>query len=93
MEYNGNTNSNSNDIAELIDIDQLYNKLNIRLLANDSIAHTKKRCVFEAKNEADESSKIKATWKKKIPVKQVDKKSSKVSVSFSSLVGKSFLNI
>lgn len=89
INYNGNSNSDSDNNAEFVDVNLSCNKLSVRLLANDTITRTKKRRVLETENEVDEPPKVKATREKKIPTKRVGKKSSKASVPISGLVGKS----
>lgn len=42
IKYNYNFDSNFDDNAKFIDVNLLYNKLSIQLLANDSITYTKK---------------------------------------------------
>ena len=59
--YNNNSDFGSNDNAKFIDIDLPCNKLSIRLLANDSIACTKKRRALKTKDKANKFLKIKAT--------------------------------
>lgn len=59
--YNGNSDSNSDDNIDFFDIDLPYNKLNIRLLANNSFIFSKKRGIFETKDETNKPSKVKAT--------------------------------
>ena len=93
IKYNSNFKFNSDDNTEFIDIDLPCNKLNIWLLANDSILCTKKRHVLKIENEANEASKVKAIWEEKISIKQVGKKISKALVLIFDLIGKSLLNI
>lgn len=93
IDYNGDSNSDSDNNVEFVDIDLPCNKLSIQLLANNVVTRTKKRHVLETEDEADESSKVKATQEKKIPTKRVGKKSSKASNPISGLVGKPPLNI
>lgn len=93
INYNSNSNSDSNNNAEFVDIDLPCNNLSLRLLANDIITCTKKRRVLKTEDKADEQPKVKATQRKKIPNKQVGKKSSKASVLISGVVGKRFLNV
>ena len=87
--YNRNSNSDSDNNLEFVDIDLPCNKQSVRLLANDLITRTKKKRVLETKNEADEPSKVKTTLEKITPVKRIGKQSSKASVLISGLVGKS----
>ena len=93
IDYNGNSDSDSDYNIKFVDIDLLCNKLNIQLLANDFITHIKKRHKIEIKNQADKLLKSKVTWKKKIPAKQIRKKSLKVSIPISGLISKPPLNI
>ena len=89
-EYNGDSDSDDNDEdVEFVDVDLPCNKLNVQLLANDSITRAKKRRVLETEDKADTPPKIKATREKRTPVKRVGKKSSKASVPIFSLVSKS----
>lgn len=88
-EYNGNSDSNFNDNVEFIDVDITCNKLNIRLLDNDSITCIKKRRILKTEDIANEPPKVKATGGKKISVKEIGKKSSKTSVPIFVFVSKS----
>ncbi len=88
IDYNGDSNFDSDNEVEFVDIDLPCNKLSVRLLANDSITCTKKRCILETEDEADEPSKVKATRERRTPVKRLGKKSSKASVPISGFVGK-----
>ena len=88
IDYNGDSDSDSDNNVEFVDIDLPCNKLSVQLLANDSITRTKKRRIRKTEDEADEPLNSKVTREKKTPVKQVGKKSSKVSVPISGLVGK-----
>lgn len=54
---------------EFIDIDPFCNKLNIQLLANNTITYKKKKCVFEIEDKANGLLKIKTIQNKKIPIK------------------------
>ena len=76
-----------------VDIDLLCNKLNVQLLANNSIIHIKKKYILEMEDEADKPLKAKVTQEKRTPVKQVQKKSLKILVYISGLISKLFLNI
>ena len=78
IKYNGNSDFNIHDNTEFIDVNLSCNKLSIWLLANDSIACIKKRRILETKDKANKTFKVKTTWKKKIPIKRISKKSSKV---------------
>ncbi len=93
IDYNGSSNSDSDNKVEFVDIDLPCNKLSVWLLANDSITRTKKRRVLETEDEADKPSKANTTWEKRKLVKRVGKKSSKASVSIFGLVGKPPLDI
>lgn len=77
-------------MRSFIDIHLSCNRLIIRPPTNDCITCTKKKHIFEPKDETDEPSKVKATRKKKILVKQIGKKSLKVSIPISGFIGKFF---
>lgn len=60
IEYNGNSDFNSNNNAQIINISLPYNKLIVWLWANDFMTFIKKKYVFKTKDEADELSKVQA---------------------------------
>ena len=74
IEYNGISNSDSDNNTEFIYDNLPCNKLSIWLLANNFIACTKKKRVLETEDKANELPTVKATWEKKIPIKQIGKK-------------------
>lgn len=45
---------------EFIDVNLSYNKINIQLLANNTINYIKKRYIFKIKGKANKFSKFKA---------------------------------
>ena len=61
IDYNGNSNFDSDNIVEFINIDLPCNELSIQLLANDSITHIKKRRIFEMEDKANKPLKAKVT--------------------------------
>lgn len=63
------------------------------LLANNSIIPIRKKHVVIIEDKVDKTLKVKATWKKKILVRQINKKSSKVSVFISGLISKPRLDV
>ena len=69
IDDNSNSDFNSDNNVKLINIDLSCNKLNIQLLANDSITYVKIRHILETKDEVNEFLKAKITWEKKIRVK------------------------
>lgn len=73
---------------KFVNVNLPCNKLSVRLLANNSITYTKIKRVVEIKDESDESSKVKAIQEKRISIKRIGKKSSKILVLISGLVGK-----
>ena len=83
-----NSNSDSDNNAEFVDVDLPCNKLSMQLLANNSATRIKKRRVNETDEEAGEAPKTSVTREKRVPIKRVGKKSSKASVPISGLVGK-----
>lgn len=93
LTYNSTFDSNSNNNVEFININLPCNKLSIQLLANDSMTYTKKKYVVEIEDKANEPPKSKPTPEKRVPIKQVGKKSSKVSVPIYSFIGKASLDI
>lgn len=93
IDYNDTFDSYSDKHVEFIYIDLSCNKRSVWLLANDSVTHTKKRRVVEIEDEADEPPKTQSTREKRIPVKQVGKKSSKTSVLISEFIGKPLSDI
>lgn len=46
---------------EFVDVDLFCNKLNVQLLANNTITYIKKKCVFEIEDKANGFLKIKTT--------------------------------
>ncbi len=89
----GNSDSDDNDEdVEFIDVDLLYNKLNIQLQANDFIIYTKKKRIITS-DQDDEPPRPKGNREKRKPVKQVGKKSTKALVPISSLIGQPPSNI
>lgn len=56
IKYKSNFDFNSNDNAEFINFDLFYNNLNIQLLANNSIACIKNRCILKTKDKINKSS-------------------------------------
>lgn len=50
INYNGISNSNSDNDKEFVDINLVCNKLNVRLLANDYIIRIMKRLIFETED-------------------------------------------
>lgn len=94
VEYNGGFDSDGDDKdIKFVDVDLPYNKLNLQLLANQFITRTKKKYVIKIDDKDDKPLKPKATREKKKPVKQVRKKSTKVSILISGLVGQPLSNI
>ena len=91
--YNGDSDFDSDNNVEFVNIDLPCNKLSVRLLANDSISRIKKKRVLEMEDEANESLKAKVIQEKKTPIKRVRKKSPKALVPISGLVGKFLLDI
>lgn len=61
INYNGDFNSDFDNNMEFIDINLLSNKLSVKLIANDSITHIKKKHVLKIKDEADKFLKTKVT--------------------------------
>ena len=61
IDYNGNSDSDSNNNVEFADIDLPCNKLSVQLLGNDFITRIKKRHVFKTEDKADKSLKTKIT--------------------------------
>lgn len=52
--YNKDSDSNKEEDVEFVDVDFLYNKLSVQLLANNSTIHLKKRLiVLKTEDEAD----------------------------------------
>lgn len=78
---------------EFVDIDLPCNKLNVKLLANNSITCKIKKRILKTENEVDELFKVKATQEKKLPIKWIGKKNFKILVLILSLVDKSPPNI
>ena len=69
IDHNGDSDSDSDNNVEFVDINFPCNKLSVQLLANDSITRTKKRHVVKTEDKANELLKIKVTWEKKTLVK------------------------
>ncbi len=61
INHKSDSNSDSDNDVEFVDIDLPCNRLTVRPLANDSIICTKKKRVLETEDGADERSKVKAT--------------------------------
>lgn len=61
INYNSTFDYNFDNNVEFIDVDLPCNKLNIWLLANNSVTSTKKRHIIETKDKDNEPPKIKPT--------------------------------
>ena len=81
-----NDDSDSDEEVEFINVHLPCNKLSLQLLANDATTCPKKRHVDDIKNEATKAPKTNTAREKKVMVKRVRKKSSKISVPISGFV-------
>lgn len=88
-----NSNSDSNDYAEFDNVNLPCNKLRMQLLAKNSATCTKKTCINKTDKKAGKAPKTNVIQEKRIPIKRVEKKSSKVSVPISGFMSKPPPNI
>lgn len=61
IDYNSNSDFDFKNNVEYFNIDLLCNKLYVRLLANNSATHTKKKRVLKLENKVNKQPKAKTT--------------------------------
>lgn len=94
VEYNRKFNFDKQNDIKFIDIDLLYNKLSVELLANNfNIELKKKYNIVNLNNKINKILKFKVMQKKKTLIKQIKKIIFKVSIFISVFVSYQSPNI